>query len=391
MMEGLKSFNCSTCLLNFGCVAAEHSCPHCDEFIEYMPDMYHKKVKCGNPSCKKPFGFMLFHATDRALSAALEQIRKDWEKSNSLEQTRSSRDERAARRAGEAPANMDEIAFAIRHRDECPRCGCRFSDRSDEEQFRHLRTCKDKAAHKAHAAKKRQAEAVAQKEEDTKNRQRDVMDSAMLSSGAGVPEKMWSCSLGALKMQCKQHGLPASGNEFALITKLIRKYPDKGDVAIPQNLFSYNEDMLSRMCAANRISLTKLKTREAKVAALEAKRGDAGMGAALLDEPNKRGPHAIQDGVLQEPSAEAKGSSGKAKGQAKSKAAAAKAKATAGKAKAKAKSKAAAGIAAPVAAAAAAAAAATLKAKAAGSLAKGKAKAKSKAGPASGSKRKKVS
>ena len=29
MMQGLRGYSCSTCLLNFGCVSAIHKCPHC--------------------------------------------------------------------------------------------------------------------------------------------------------------------------------------------------------------------------------------------------------------------------------------------------------------------------------------------------------------------------
>jgi hypothetical protein len=39
MMTGLKTYTCSTCLCEFGCVTALHNCPHCNKYYEYSPQV----------------------------------------------------------------------------------------------------------------------------------------------------------------------------------------------------------------------------------------------------------------------------------------------------------------------------------------------------------------
>jgi hypothetical protein len=53
MMQGLKQFNCSTCLCTFGCMTAIHKCPHCKRQYEYSPADYHRKILCGSDKCSK--------------------------------------------------------------------------------------------------------------------------------------------------------------------------------------------------------------------------------------------------------------------------------------------------------------------------------------------------
>lgn len=68
MMMGIKSFNCATCLLEFGCMTAIHNCPSCKKSFEYHPSDFHRKITCGRPKCeKKTFGFYMFHCSDRVL------------------------------------------------------------------------------------------------------------------------------------------------------------------------------------------------------------------------------------------------------------------------------------------------------------------------------------
>ena len=38
MMMGLRSFTCSTCLFEFGCMTATHICPHCTREFEYVEE-----------------------------------------------------------------------------------------------------------------------------------------------------------------------------------------------------------------------------------------------------------------------------------------------------------------------------------------------------------------
>lgn len=48
MMTGIKTYCCSTCLLDFGCMTAIHKCPFCRKPFDYTPDDYHNKILCGN-------------------------------------------------------------------------------------------------------------------------------------------------------------------------------------------------------------------------------------------------------------------------------------------------------------------------------------------------------
>jgi len=76
MMMGLKSFTCATCLCKFGCMSATHKCPSCKKAFEYNPSDYHRTVTCGNAKCQgKPFGFWLFHMSDRAYADLRVEIK----------------------------------------------------------------------------------------------------------------------------------------------------------------------------------------------------------------------------------------------------------------------------------------------------------------------------
>ena len=44
LMTGLRTFTCSTCLCDFGCMTAQHRCPHCRRPYLYTPGDYHRKV-----------------------------------------------------------------------------------------------------------------------------------------------------------------------------------------------------------------------------------------------------------------------------------------------------------------------------------------------------------
>ena len=58
MMQGLKTYVCSCCLNEFGCMSAIHQCPYCSAEIDYHPDQYNTQVLCGG--CDNAFGFKLY-------------------------------------------------------------------------------------------------------------------------------------------------------------------------------------------------------------------------------------------------------------------------------------------------------------------------------------------
>ena len=55
LMMGLKEYVCGRCACSFGCMTAEHKCPHCRKPFEYSPQDYHRKIVCGNSGCGKKF------------------------------------------------------------------------------------------------------------------------------------------------------------------------------------------------------------------------------------------------------------------------------------------------------------------------------------------------
>jgi len=55
LMMGLKEYVCGRCACSFGCMTAEHKCPHCRKPFDYSPQDYHRKIVCGNAGCGKKF------------------------------------------------------------------------------------------------------------------------------------------------------------------------------------------------------------------------------------------------------------------------------------------------------------------------------------------------
>lgn len=105
MMTGIKTYHCSTCLLEFGCMTSEHRCPFCRKGFEYSPDDFHRKVNprplassaslpfcgwlltfaaeqvlCGNKGCTREFGFMQYNVSESRLKELREELKSTQEK-----------------------------------------------------------------------------------------------------------------------------------------------------------------------------------------------------------------------------------------------------------------------------------------------------------------------
>lgn len=258
MMEGLRSFNCATCLLSFGCVTAIHKCPQCDRIFEYSPENFHQKVTCGYRDCKKPFGFTMFQVSNNALKTAREQARAEFERTSKTQDMKQSRAARAARRnASECPSKIAEAAFAMGFRDVCPRCGLQLEEYEEGEQLRHLRSCNDSVAHKVHKeAQKQRAEAV-QVAENKAQVQRNLASSAMFSCAGGRASQLWMLDLEQLQSRCRREGMPTRGGRVALIERLAARHsPKEQRLAddLPRDLYTLNGEQLAAVCAAFRVS-----------------------------------------------------------------------------------------------------------------------------------------
>ncbi|KAJ1459327.1 hypothetical protein M885DRAFT_511204 [Pelagophyceae sp. CCMP2097] len=150
MMTGLRTFNCSTCLCEFGCCTAKHECKKCGQAYEYSAGDYHNKVECSK--CSDTFGFWEYHISDRARKDALGQAR---EASLKLAGARASRQRRATKKV---TGNDDGAAFLLGLLDDCPKCGESFLDRDvldrddDSPRAAHFGGCLDAGKHAKHAA-----------------------------------------------------------------------------------------------------------------------------------------------------------------------------------------------------------------------------------------------
>lgn len=333
MMQGLRRFTCATCLLSFGCLTARHKCPYCSYSFEYSPELYHQKIKCGNPGCEKKFGFMMYHASNNAIKTAMDQALAMLEEQSRLDESKRSRAARAARRGGEDKGKLAETAFALGLRDVCPRCGLELATVEEGAQLRHLRECNDSAAHKKHQKAVQKQEAEDKAAADKESAQHSAIGSATWSFLGGAAEQLWMLEEEHLKKLCKEEGLSAAGGRVALISRLAEVLATRrslpGPASLPKDLHRLGDEQLAAVCAAHR--LKGPRSREARLDALE----DLRLG--ITEAPALPAPKAlaITDGKGHTAAAKA---AGKAKASTKS-TALVKAKAKA-KAKAKTKSKA---------------------------------------------------
>lgn len=272
MMEGLKSFNCSTCLLKFGCLTAIHLCPFCKGMFEYFPDQYHQKITCGNPCCDRRFGFSMFHASERALTNARQQIRADFEMECRHREQKEERIKRLARRLGTLDKDHDEKCFVHGLRDTCPRCGLDLSQAcgDDRAQLRHLRNCTDKSAHRAHQERETRKATTKATAEKKATAQHNAAASAVFNFCGGSSSQLWLLNADQLKKLCSKEHLPTNGSRNDLIER-IAEHKSRGKAHaltdVPNNLHSLSDSQLGAVCAAHR--LKGLSSREDRIDALE--------------------------------------------------------------------------------------------------------------------------
>ena len=159
LMMGLKTYTCSTCLCEFGCVTALHNCPFCKKYYEYSPQDYHRHIRCGNAGCTKEFGFYLYHVSPRMMTEIKMSVMKDQEDQLKARRAKERRAVRSARGTSLSQHEMEK-AFVMGLEDCCPRCGESFEGYPDEETQRlHLMNCTDDVRHMQYRDKKGKAEA----------------------------------------------------------------------------------------------------------------------------------------------------------------------------------------------------------------------------------------
>jgi len=270
MMNGIKSFNCATCLLEFGCMTAIHECPFCKHSFEYHPSDFHRKITCGRENCEKKFGFHLFHCSDRVLKnlkIEVQQLREDQVKST--EQKRRRAESFRRRRRGHDDANL-ETAFLMGLANECPRCGASLADLEDKDEIDHLRDCNDE---EKIMANKRKKEATEQKKNKKKQRQElqdDVTAKATWDFLGASNKNMWMLTDGALQKECAEQGIGTKGKKnHEMIANLVSSRKSQALTkfagtetpvevtaeSLPSNLHSMTESQLRAVAASHGIKV----------------------------------------------------------------------------------------------------------------------------------------
>eukprot|EP00927_Polykrikos_kofoidii_P003453 TRINITY_DN11373_c0_g1_i1.p1 TRINITY_DN11373_c0_g1~~TRINITY_DN11373_c0_g1_i1.p1 ORF type:complete len:500 (-),score=78.17 TRINITY_DN11373_c0_g1_i1:328-1827(-) len=271
LMQGLRRFSCSTCLLSFGCFTAVHSCPHCRRAFDYSPDKYNQKVICGNPGCNKSFGFLMYHVSEGALKAARDQARAEFQKLSKDEESRNARAQRAARRTG-GPEDP-QAAFVFGLRDVCPRCGLELDSFEDGAQLHHLRNCNNANAHKMHSEREQQKETSRKAAAAKERAQLSAASEAVWTFSGGHVAEMHMLDEEQVRGRCKLEGLSTRGEHATLVGRLADYCSARGDAmgtpsqTVPRNLHTLSDAKLAVVCAAHR--LRGLASREERIDALE--------------------------------------------------------------------------------------------------------------------------
>ena len=312
MMMGVKSFTCSTCLLQFGCMTALHKCPHCRQRFEYHPEDYHRKIKCCNKDkCGKEFGFWLFDVSERVLQELHKEVKDAQERRMQREEAKRRRTAAALRRQGSmdarASAVHEEKLFLLGLRDACPRCGESLEGLPDEEaQRKHLMECADVVKIAQHKAKQERLHQKAAERERREGLQEEVAATAAWALMGGQSQHLWFLSEAQLQKQCADVGLDTSGTKEELIARLAEHRkdqrfiggPDGEDVpevsgaTLPSNLHGMSEGQLRAVCASHNIDPKPLKSKKALIKALEGAQYASfmdGPKVQLLAQPKTQG------------------------------------------------------------------------------------------------------
>ena len=219
LMTGLKSYTCSTCLCEFGCMTALHKCPFCKKGFEYSPLDYHNKITCGHSSCKKPFGFMMYHASDRVIKDLKQSVKEEQERQL---RAREAKLRRAKRGGGDVDQTTAEKAFMMGLSDVCPRCGEDFVEMGDEdEQRRHLAECTDEGKHKEHATKVAKKAATKNAQEARQEAQAAAQTHAAWQLMGASKSQLWLLNEEQLRAQAGSLNLDISGDKDELICRIV--------------------------------------------------------------------------------------------------------------------------------------------------------------------------
>ncbi|KAF0692057.1 Aste57867_16801 [Aphanomyces stellatus] len=288
LMMGLKTFHCATCLFEFGCVTAEHACPHCHVIgVDYHPADYHRHVTC--PHCHRIYGFYMYSMSARREKEYRAAIRASQE---AKLQEKARRDERSKRASHRRQAVQDddtqgkEKLFVMNLLDVCPRCGDVDVDSSEDARVAHLDACVDVAKIKRHRAMVAETEQRNEARAAAAAKQDAVQNAASWAYLGAKSADMWLLSLEQLHQMAKSYELETSGTRDELIARLVRhrnaldskRMLGNGEAAakkprisvddLPTNMERMTVAQLMGVCAAFGVKATK-KTKRGLIDSIE--------------------------------------------------------------------------------------------------------------------------
>lgn len=253
MMLGLKTFCCATCLLEFGCMTALHTCPFCSREFEYSPSDFHRKISCGNERCSRTFGFYEYTISERVMKQLKIDIKREQE-------ARAKKSEQRRRRAGRGRAasiREEETSFVMGLQDECPRCGQALEMYTDEEARRHLRGCTDEKKHTAHKKEKMAAAAKEQAAHERQEKIEEVQSTAAWRFLGEKKEQLWLLTDKAAEKECKLLGVDTAGmSKVDMIGELASQRASSSSSSKPMLLLGYEGAALASSKQPTRSRLT---------------------------------------------------------------------------------------------------------------------------------------
>jgi len=298
MMQGLKTYSCATCLLSFGCVTANHKCPHCKRNFEYDPNDYHRKITCGNKGCTLEFGFWMYTVSDRVMNDLGEELKKEtWQrlKAREAKQRRAKRANRNGLEAFEGSVRELQEQMYLRDLfDQCPRCGLQLEEEEDGRTARqeHLQNCNNEEEIGHYQKKLRVEESKKQQREDKEAAQSDLQALRAWEFLGSQNSSLYLLSENQLQEKLGNFQKNTTGlNKEQLIAELVkvRKNIDEGNLltdgknpaqssifpsnkqtdVLPPNLHEMEAEQLRSVCASYGISVRSNASKSSMIRAIE--------------------------------------------------------------------------------------------------------------------------
>jgi hypothetical protein len=236
-MQAIKQYVCGRCACQFGAMTADHYCPRCNNKFDYDPEDYHRKILCGNPSCKKAFGFWYFDCSERRereVRIEAKEMQENAARKRAQRQRRANRytqrePSQAFKKSHAEKLNDNERLFVKGLIEVCPRCGITRAELPQKaakgEKIgparAHLIGCNDAAKIKSYQAKLRRLEAERHSKQSKQSAQEDAMMLKTWEMSGRQVGQLWMLNERILRNQCELNGLSTETKTSDPKTELI--------------------------------------------------------------------------------------------------------------------------------------------------------------------------